>query len=323
MAQHPWGLPLNHPGGLESRYTYRFLTFNDKTANDRYHLDRIEGFYDLPRTRLVEFPNPGRDGVTMHDMYYGGRTVVLTGRIMAGNLAKLRYMEHQLRHNMAYDQTETQMTIKNVTGSKLLYSDYYSHMRPIELMIGDAFRADGLSANFRAVFQASDPRIYGATIRERDISFTANATVSDPIWNFPNYGNWYARANVRFMESSNATTWSVTNPRVMLSQKVGQAIGVMYSGSATGAAATYREVQGGSFSSSAASHGAGYVRILDQALSEWGNQNLLNQGVAYTLVIPPVGFDPDRAGRGGSITTFCTAKTNTAIARVRWIDTWL
>lgn len=323
MAQFPWGDLQIGPGGLENRFLVRGIYLNDRSTEDRYHVDRVEGIYDFPKVRTIESPLPARDGISSDDLYYGGRTITFSGRVVAGNVAKLRAMEQSLKHALFSDQTETAVKFTNATGASLLPIDYNLWARPVDCSFAEVIRSDGVSSQFRIVLQASDPRIYGATVRERSITFSANATVSDPIWNFPNYGNWYARANVRLQEAGNATSWSVTNPRVFLAQSLGSAIGVMYSGSATGAAGTYREIQGGSFFVSATNHGAGYVGIVDQASAEWGSQSLVNQGVLYSLVIPPLNFDPNRSGRGASINAFCTAKTNTAIAKVRWVDTYL
>lgn len=321
MAQHPWRYPENHPAGLESAFNWRGVLINSRNLTARYHVDSVEGFHSLPRVRAVEFPYVARDGVAVEDLLYGGRTVILSGRVIAGNVARLRVMEQNLHHLMMFDQVTAPLVIQNGNGSNLLYGNYFFQCRPMECSFGDIVRSDSVSATFRLVFQGADPRILSATVRERDIVFTANTTVADPIWNFPNYGNWYAKANVQFRESSNATLWSLTQPRVMLAQKIGNAIGHHYAGSATAASGSFREIFNG-FMNTSGSDAVGYVRITD-GTNDWGNQNLVNQGVAYSLVIPPVNFNPDIAGHSGSITTHCTARTNNVIARVRWADTWL
>lgn len=322
MGQFPWGDMQLAPGGVENVFQYRGLSLNDRSTDDHWRIDSVDGFYDLPRARLVEYSRPDRHGVVVEDMYYGGRTINISGRIRAGNAAKLRQMEHTTKALLFYSQLETELRIKNVTGASLLPQDYTIWCRPVNASFSEQIKADGLWSLFKITLQAGDPRILGTIARERSLTFLSGTSFSDPIWNYPNFGNWYAKANVRLQQINNTTSWTLNTPKVSLSQPYVNGIGVSYAGAATGAAGTYREIETGAFSNGD-SQGSGVVRIVDQTGAKWGNQNGVNRDMAYPLSIPPVNFDYDRAARGAVINMWCATAINSPIAVIRWHDTFL
>ena len=322
MGQFPWGDMQLAPGGVENVFQYRGLSFNDRSTDDHWRVDSVEGFYDLPRTRLVEYARPDRHGVVIEDVYYGGRTINISGRIRAGNAAKLRQMEHTTKATLFYNQLESELRIKNRAGASLLPQDYTIWCRPVNASFSEQIRADGLWSLFKITFQAGDPRILGTIARERGLTFFSGFSYSDPIWNWPNYGNWYAKANVKIQQINNTTSWVLNTPKITLSGPYVNGIGVSYAGAATGTSGQWREIETGAFSY-LDSQGSGVVRIVDQSGAKWGNQNAVSRDMAYPLMIPPVNFDPALAGRHANINIYAATAINSPIAVIRWHDTFL
>jgi hypothetical protein len=84
------------PGGIESVLEYNGIYLNVRDWIDTYLVTIIGGLddADVRDTREV---NPGFHGETAFPAYYGGRTITLTGKIIAHTLAKLRDMQRGLR----------------------------------------------------------------------------------------------------------------------------------------------------------------------------------------------------------------------------------
>lgn len=84
------------PSGVESIFEYNGSLFNVRSWQDTFLVISIDGLAD-PDIRDQREVNPGRHGETFYDAFYGGRTIVLTGRIRAGNIRKLRDMQMGLK----------------------------------------------------------------------------------------------------------------------------------------------------------------------------------------------------------------------------------
>lgn len=84
------------PGGVDSVLEYNGVYLNDRTSADRIRVRHIDGFADAD-VRYAAEANPASHGETPYDSYYGGRTIVITGRVEAHELHKLRDMQQALR----------------------------------------------------------------------------------------------------------------------------------------------------------------------------------------------------------------------------------
>lgn len=90
------GSGLAFPGGIECPLEYNGLIFNTIHTVDKIRVQKIDGLADAD-VRDSRDVNPSSDGETPGNAFYGGRTLVLSGRIEAGTLNKLRDMQMALR----------------------------------------------------------------------------------------------------------------------------------------------------------------------------------------------------------------------------------
>lgn len=297
-----------HPGGLEASFTFDGLVINDKTVFDAYVLKQIAGIFDFPQVRPVEVALPERPGVYMPEMYYGSRTITLTGYIRAGNVAKLRAMEYDLKSAILGSQQEQTLLIS----SPLYPQNYTIECRGMGCSINERLLAGDIRAEFSVTLVASDPRILGSTLRTYTTNFTASATNSITWANLPNYGSWFAYPQVRLFENA-GLAWSVTGARVSWIPQNVLGIGVEYNGAAlAGGAGAYREFDTW-----------GGVRLYDAAGTSYMNV-AVNKTMSYPLVIPPSDWSPSKSGETSTgLGVYCSAETNDVRAQIRWKDTYL
>lgn len=83
-------------GGIENEIEFNGTIINKRGGQDRVIITSIDGLSDAD-IRDSRENNPGLDGETAFNAYYGGRTIVLNGIIRAGTLGKLRDMQEALR----------------------------------------------------------------------------------------------------------------------------------------------------------------------------------------------------------------------------------
>lgn len=165
------GSGLAVPTGIESIFHYGGLTFNDKNNLDYYRINRIDGLSD-PDVRDQRELNPSRHGETALTSLYGGRTVVLTGRIEASNLQKMRDMVMALKIAFA-DLVESPLAV--ITGQGYA-RDHQINCRKIQaLQITEEQINFRFSRDFMVTLRASDPRIFS---RERKTTTTTFAGAS-------------------------------------------------------------------------------------------------------------------------------------------------
>lgn len=84
------------PPGLETMFEYNGMIFNKLDQIDKIRITKIDGLSDSD-VRDNRENNPSADGETALDAFYGGRTIVFTGRIEAYRLEKLRDMQMAFR----------------------------------------------------------------------------------------------------------------------------------------------------------------------------------------------------------------------------------
>lgn len=83
-------------GGIENPIEYNGKRINTKGTQDAVLITAIEGLADAD-IRDSRENNPGYDGETAFNSYYGGRTIVLNGILRSGSLSKLRDMQEGLK----------------------------------------------------------------------------------------------------------------------------------------------------------------------------------------------------------------------------------
>lgn len=90
------GTRRSGPRGVEAVFEYNGLYLNVRDWIDTYLVTNIDGFDDGD-VRDTRDLNPGQHGETPGQALYGGRTIVLSGKIQAKTLWKLRDMQAALR----------------------------------------------------------------------------------------------------------------------------------------------------------------------------------------------------------------------------------
>ena len=94
------GTGQSGPLGVEAVLEYNGIYLNLRDWVDTYLITSIDGLGDAD-VRDAREVNPQQDGETFFDAFYGGRTIVLTGRIRAHHIFKLRDMQQILRQTFA------------------------------------------------------------------------------------------------------------------------------------------------------------------------------------------------------------------------------
>jgi hypothetical protein len=90
------GTGRSRMGGVENTIEFNGAVLNRRDWWDTFIITSIGGLGDAD-IRDARESNPGRDGETPFAAYYGGRTIVITGKIRAQSLAKLRDMQKGLK----------------------------------------------------------------------------------------------------------------------------------------------------------------------------------------------------------------------------------
>lgn len=99
------GTGISGPPGVEAVLTYNSITMNVRNWLETYIINSIDGLADAD-VRDQREVNPQQHGETALDAFYGGRTVVLNGKIRAFSLDKMRDMQQALREAFADLTTE-------------------------------------------------------------------------------------------------------------------------------------------------------------------------------------------------------------------------
>lgn len=176
------------PRGVEAVFQYNGFTFNDQTVIDKFRVINIEGLDDA-EIRDIREENPATDGETAYNSFYGGRTLVFTGRIEAYGLHKMRDMQVAFR-SAFIDLTEKPLYF--LTGepdkdhyincrkfSKIMWSDEQKHL--------NHFYRD-----FQLTLRASNPRFLRYKKKEYEIDPDIKRTI-----NIINEGNYTAEPLIR------------------------------------------------------------------------------------------------------------------------------
>lgn len=94
------GTGTSGPRGVESKWEYNDLQMNVHEWIDTYLINNINGIDDADIRDSREV-NPSEHGETAFNAFYGGRTIVIQGKIRTFDLFKLRDMQQALRQAFA------------------------------------------------------------------------------------------------------------------------------------------------------------------------------------------------------------------------------
>lgn len=155
--------------GLEATFRYNDLIFNDRDNPDRYRINKIDGLFDSDVRDSREI-NPDRHGETSYQSYYSGKTIVMNGTILAGNIVKMRNMVSDLQDVFA-DTEEHAFSVLYPNETETYCMAKKS--APIDLAEVNSSRL--ISREFMVTLRASDPRFYSEPTETITITPTFSA----------------------------------------------------------------------------------------------------------------------------------------------------
>jgi phage-related protein len=189
--------------GLEAKLEYNGLLLNNIADVDKFRVMSIDGLADadLRDSRAV---NPGRHGETAFQAFYGGRTLVLNGRIEAHTLNKLRDMQYDLR--LAFNELEEKPLIfHSYLGSA--YDRVIYCRKGASLTMGEKQDDWRFFRDFQITLRASNPRFL--TYNQKAATWTATASTASFqfMFNVINSGTFDAEPKI-------VITGPVINPQI-------------------------------------------------------------------------------------------------------------
>lgn len=200
------------PTGVESVYQYNGLTMNDLTTFDRIRISRIEGLGDADVRDQREL-HPSRHGEEELVALYGGRTVVLTGRIESYTLNKLRDMQMALREAFAPLVSSPLLVL---TGRGFA-RDHIINCRKVQpIQMTEEQKDFQFFRDFMITLRAPDPRILSREIITSSTDFASASVAGDSVLQPANRGNFTSLPVI-------VITGPVVNPQVAVQQWEGGA----------------------------------------------------------------------------------------------------
>lgn len=196
--------------GLEAEITYNGLILNRRRAlagqGFRYKVTDIGGLDDAD-VRDAREVNPGRDGELALPAYYGGRTITITGKIIAPNLRELRVMQQDLR--TAFSTLTEQQLSFNVGATNNVY---IAARKSAPIQMREIQNDQQPTREFMVTLRASDPRFYSSLTE----TVGASNFTSGKSFNVVNGGNASVDPIIRINGplapwTSGRTTFTITN----------------------------------------------------------------------------------------------------------------
>jgi hypothetical protein len=153
--------------GPQNLLTRNGITYNDRTQIECYRVDDFTGF-ERPDFRLPTEQNPQDDGETALPPSRGGRTMTMTGEIVAGSWTKAIEMSADLEDSLI-DLIEYPLVIKAQPGSTYFTQpDVQIACRPSDFQIEKKVKAADRQGMFRRAFtvalRASKPRYLSSAL---------------------------------------------------------------------------------------------------------------------------------------------------------------
>jgi hypothetical protein len=157
------------PPGLEAILEYEGLYLGDTHVVDKIRVNEIAGLDDAD-VRDSREANPAAHGETPFDAYYGGRTLVITGRIEAYSLQKLRDIQQALRQ--AFSELEEKPLIFRTGNWDRDVMIWCRKINPIQMR--EIQQNFNYYRDFQVTVRASNPRFlsFRQLASEKLFSFT-------------------------------------------------------------------------------------------------------------------------------------------------------
>lgn len=197
--EHITGTKTSGPRGIESIIEYNSLLMNIREWEDTYLITTINGIDDAD-VRDERQANPGQHGETPGQSLYGGRTIVLQGKIQTRTLWKLRDMQQALRGAFSDLSVEKALIFRSndIQSDQLIFCKKIGKIEMPE----NQSTLNNFERNFQITLRASNPRFVG--YRE----FYKTAAVPIPagvVYSIINDGNFDAQPKIRIYGEASAT----------------------------------------------------------------------------------------------------------------------
>lgn len=159
------------PRGIETVLEYNGLYLNVDTWIDTYLVTRIDGIDDAD-VRDDRQENPGEDGETPFPGLYGGRTLVIQGKIMTRTIWKMRDMQKALRRAFGNIREEQPLYFRtnDIDTDMVIWCRKFGKIE----MPDEQKTPNGFERPFQITLRASNPRFL--SVREEFITTTVAGT---------------------------------------------------------------------------------------------------------------------------------------------------
>lgn len=174
------------PGGVESIFEYNGLVMNRRDWWDTFIITDIDGLDDAD-VRDVRENRPNDHGEVAMNSYYGGRSIVISGRIRAFSLKKMRDLTQSLRG--AFGDLGTHDLI--IRSGNPLTDVHIPCRKSQKLVIKEAQNNYKFERDFQITLRAPSPFIL-STVE----SFLGNA-INTPTSVMINRGNYQANTRIK------------------------------------------------------------------------------------------------------------------------------
>lgn len=148
---------------LESPIAYNGLTLNDQSKRSLnvapyywYRIFTVDGIWDQ-EVRFETHERPHRDGAKSGDAYYNGKTLVISGRIYAKNLQRLREAQRALQYAF-YDMQDHQLVF-TLWGEQQVYITCRKNQK-LDMPENQADLGPSFKRDFTIQLYADDPHMY-------------------------------------------------------------------------------------------------------------------------------------------------------------------
>lgn len=162
-----WALGVE---GLEAVWEYNGLSLNDRSNMEQYRLTDIDGLADAD-IRDSRAPITEAHGELAYNMYQGGRTITLSGRIRAGNVTMLRQMQEDLKE--AFSSTvELPLYIRGLKADDV----YINCRKSAPIAMREVQANQWVERDFMLTLRASNPRFLSASLSTARITAVGGGT---------------------------------------------------------------------------------------------------------------------------------------------------
>lgn len=202
------GTATSPPGGVESYFEYNGLLMNDRSLIDTFLITGIDGLHDAD-VRDMRDVNPSYHGETAFNAWYGGRTIVLSGRIRAHEIKKLRDMQDSLK--LAFGSLE-ELPLKIASNFNNYDVEIYCR-KSQPIVMAESQTNFNFNRDFMVTLRASDPRF--RSIQPVVSQATKTGSTFNPL-SLANIGNSRAQPLIRIVGPiANPTITNVTSGEFM------------------------------------------------------------------------------------------------------------